>query len=161
MSLLTHLRHVDLAVPDYDKQLDFYTGVWGLTPTETDSGLSFLAAAGSPERYIIRLRRAAEKRLDLVSFGAADPAAVDTLAEQLLAGGVQLITRPGTRGEEGEDRCDRDASRDDRADDPDQCAYPAAAVHFGCVLQFGENGLEEAGHEPDGQRQRASTPTTC
>ncbi|WP_371127051.1 VOC family protein [Streptomyces sp. 2112.3] len=29
--LLTHLRHVDLAVPDYDKQLDFYSGVWGLT----------------------------------------------------------------------------------------------------------------------------------
>jgi len=27
--LLTHLRHVDLAVPDYDKQLDFYSGVWG------------------------------------------------------------------------------------------------------------------------------------
>ncbi len=30
--LLTHLRHVDLPVPDYDKQLDFYAGVWGLTP---------------------------------------------------------------------------------------------------------------------------------
>ena len=23
--LITHLRHVDLAVPDYDKQLAFYT----------------------------------------------------------------------------------------------------------------------------------------
>ena len=29
--LITHLRHVDLAVPDYDKQLDFYTDTWGLT----------------------------------------------------------------------------------------------------------------------------------
>lgn len=46
--LLTHLRHVDLAVPDYDKQLDFYAGVWGLTKVSEDSGISFLAAEGSP-----------------------------------------------------------------------------------------------------------------
>ena len=29
--LITHLRHVDLAVPDFDTQLDFYTNTWGLT----------------------------------------------------------------------------------------------------------------------------------
>lgn len=46
--LLTHLRHVDLAVPDYDKQLDFYAGVWGLAKVAEDSGISFLAAEGSP-----------------------------------------------------------------------------------------------------------------
>lgn len=46
--LLTHLRHVDLAVPDYEKQLDFYGGVWGLTKVSEDSGISFLAAEGSP-----------------------------------------------------------------------------------------------------------------
>lgn len=46
--LLTHLRHVDLAVPDYDKQLDFYAGTWGLTKVTEDSGISFLAAEGSP-----------------------------------------------------------------------------------------------------------------
>ncbi|MEU3091165.1 oxidoreductase, partial [Streptomyces massasporeus] len=45
--LLTHLRHVDLAVPDYDRQLDFYAGVWGLTKVAEDSGISFLAAEGS------------------------------------------------------------------------------------------------------------------
>ena len=28
--LITHLRHVDLAVPDYAKQLDFFTNTWGL-----------------------------------------------------------------------------------------------------------------------------------
>jgi hypothetical protein len=26
--LITNLRHVDLAVPDRGKQLDFFTGVW-------------------------------------------------------------------------------------------------------------------------------------
>ncbi|MGW1025221.1 VOC family protein [Streptomyces sp. NPDC002577] len=93
--LLTHLRHVDLAVPDYDKQLDFYAGVWGLTKVAEDSGISFLAAEGSPEQYVVRLRKADEKRLDLVSYGAASAADVDTLAERLLAGGVQLVSQPG------------------------------------------------------------------
>ncbi|MEV6776925.1 VOC family protein [Streptomyces syringium] len=93
--LLTHLRHVDLAVPDYAKQLGFYAGVWGLTKVTEDSGISFLAAEGSPEQYIVRLREAEEKRLDLVSYGAANRADVDTLAERLLAAGVRLISRPG------------------------------------------------------------------
>jgi catechol 2,3-dioxygenase-like lactoylglutathione lyase family enzyme len=42
--LITHLRHVDLAVPDHARQLDFYTGVWGLKAEHNDSGLTFLAA---------------------------------------------------------------------------------------------------------------------
>ena len=48
--LITHLRHVDLAVPDFDKPLDFYSGIWGLKPEHTDTGLAFLAAEGSPEQ---------------------------------------------------------------------------------------------------------------
>ena len=28
---ITHLRHIDLAVTDFAKQLDFYTNTWGLT----------------------------------------------------------------------------------------------------------------------------------
>ena len=93
--LITHLRHVDLAVPDYDKQLGFYTTMWGLTPETTDDGLAFLAAAGSPERYSVRLRRATEKRLDLIAFGAANRADVDALAERLGREGVTLVTEPG------------------------------------------------------------------
>ncbi|WP_433383827.1 VOC family protein [Actinoplanes sp. CA-142083] len=93
--LITHLRHVDLAVPDYDKQFRFYTEMWGLEPTITDEGIAFLAAAGSPEQYSVRLRRAAEKRLDLIAFGAATPADVDALAAQLAADGVRLVAEPG------------------------------------------------------------------
>ena len=78
--LITHLRHIDLAVPDFAKQLDFYSGTWGLTSEHTDSGIAFLAAEGSPEQYIVRLREAADKRIDLIAFGAASPADVDVLA---------------------------------------------------------------------------------
>lgn len=79
---LTHLRHVALAVPDFDKQLDFYTHRWGLSVAATDGDVTYLAAEGSPEQYVVRIRRSSDKRLDLVAFGAADPAAVDALAEK-------------------------------------------------------------------------------
>jgi len=92
--LITHLRHVDLAVPDYDKQLEFYTDMWGLKPETTEDGLAFLATEGSPEQYAVRLRKDDEKRLDLVSFGAANTADVDAMAERLGTAGVQLVTGP-------------------------------------------------------------------
>ncbi|GAA2165799.1 catechol-2,3-dioxygenase [Humibacillus xanthopallidus] len=92
---ITHLRHVDLAVPDYETQRSFYTDTWGLTEVGTDGDLSYLAAEGSPEQYVVRLRRDADKRLDLISFGATDAAAVDALAERLGSLGVQLVGQPG------------------------------------------------------------------
>lgn len=92
---LTHLRHVDLAVPDLARQLTFYESVWGLTRVAEDSGIVFLAAEGSPEQYVVRLRENPEKRLDLISFGAASVADVDALAGRLVAAGVALITQPG------------------------------------------------------------------
>jgi catechol 2,3-dioxygenase-like lactoylglutathione lyase family enzyme len=100
-SLITHLRHVDLAIPDYERQLGFYTQVWGLTEVANDNGISFLAAEGSPERYIIRLRRDPAKRLDLVSFGAASAADVDALAERLIAKNVKIAKDPQHLATEG------------------------------------------------------------
>ena len=92
---ITHLRHVDLAVPDYAAQRAFYLDTWGLSEIGTDGNLSYLAAEGSPEQYVVRLRGADEKRLDLVSFGADSRESVDALAAKLAASGVQLIGDPG------------------------------------------------------------------
>ncbi|HEX4786991.1 MAG TPA: VOC family protein [Actinospica sp.] len=101
-SLITHLRHVDLAVPDYARQLAFYTDVWGLSEVASDSaGISFLAAEGSPERFVLRLRKDEAKRLDLVSFGAAADQDVDALAERLIRNRVRLVAEPGALGTEG------------------------------------------------------------
>jgi catechol 2,3-dioxygenase-like lactoylglutathione lyase family enzyme len=93
--LITHLRHVDLAVPDYDRQYEFYTNLWGLDAETTDDGIAFLATAGSPEQYSVRLRKADEKRLDLIAFGAASEADVNALAERLGRSGVNLVNEPG------------------------------------------------------------------
>jgi catechol 2,3-dioxygenase-like lactoylglutathione lyase family enzyme len=92
--LITHVRHVDLAVPDYDREREFYKGTWGLTVEAEEPGMTFLAAEGSPEQYIVRLRKSAEKRMELWALGARDAAAVDTLAQRLAAGGVTLINEP-------------------------------------------------------------------
>ena len=59
-------------MPDYGTQVEFYAKHWGLTEVGHDSGVTYFAAEGSPEQYIIRVRRAGDKRLDLVSYGAAD-----------------------------------------------------------------------------------------
>ncbi|MDH2413138.1 VOC family protein [Nocardioides sp. CER19] len=91
---ITHLRHVDLAVPDYETQRSFYKDTWGLTEVGTDGDLSYLAAEGSPEQYVIRLRKSGEKRLDLISFGAESTGAVDALAQKLGSRGIQLVGEP-------------------------------------------------------------------
>ena len=54
---ITHLRHVDLAVPDFETQRTFYKDTWGLTEQGKDGNLSYFAAEGSPEQYVVRLRR--------------------------------------------------------------------------------------------------------
>lgn len=93
-SLITHLRHVAIAAPDLDRQLAFYRDQWGLTATESDTGVHFLAAEGSPEQYVVRVRKDDQKRLDLVAFGAASTEDVDTLAIQLAQQGVTIIHEP-------------------------------------------------------------------
>ncbi|MDR7255127.1 catechol 2,3-dioxygenase-like lactoylglutathione lyase family enzyme [Nocardioides sp. BE266] len=91
---ITHLRHVDLAVTDYATQRAFYKDTWGLTEQGTDSGISYFAAEGSPEQYVIRLRESDEKRLDLIAFGSESVETVDALAEHLGQAGVQLVSEP-------------------------------------------------------------------
>ena len=92
--LISHLRHLDLAVPDYATQVRFFEETWGLTRSVDDTGLAFLTAEGSPEQYVIRLRESAEKRVDLISFGAQTAADVNELAAQLGRDGVQIVHEP-------------------------------------------------------------------
>lgn len=94
-SPVTHLRHAAVAVPDFAASVAFYEGIWGLRKVEHDAGVAFFAAEGSPEQYVLRVRRADERRLDLISFGVADRAGVDELAEQFGATGVTIAREPG------------------------------------------------------------------
>lgn len=93
-SLISHLRHVDIAVSDYDAQVSFYRDHWGLTVVGGETGLTYFAAEGSPEQYVVRVREAAEKRIDLIAFGAANRADVDALAAKLGTEGIQFVHEP-------------------------------------------------------------------
>ncbi|MFV0372961.1 VOC family protein [Microbacterium sp.] len=91
--LVSHLRYGALAVPDFETERDFFTRHWGLTEVHAQDGLSYLAAEGSEEPFILRLRRD-DKRVDLAGFGVATRANVDALAAKLHAEGVEFIHDP-------------------------------------------------------------------
>lgn len=92
---ITHLRHVALAVPDYDRTVEFYKNYWGLEAVANEGGVTFFGTPADPEQYILRVRRAAEQRTDLIAFGAKSTTDVDELAERLGRAQVQLDRKPG------------------------------------------------------------------
>jgi 2,3-dihydroxy-p-cumate/2,3-dihydroxybenzoate 3,4-dioxygenase len=92
---VTGLRHLGLAVPDFETERRFMGGAWGLTEADGASDIAYLAAEGSPEPYVVRLRKADERRLDVIAFSAADEASVDDVAQRLAGAGVKLIGEPG------------------------------------------------------------------
>ncbi|QEW01091.1 oxidoreductase [Microbacterium caowuchunii] len=91
--LVSHLRYAALAVPDYEEERDFFIRHWGLTEAHSEDGLTYLAAEGSSEPFILRLRRD-EKRIDLAGFGVRDRADIHALADKLRAEDVQFVHEP-------------------------------------------------------------------
>ncbi|MBO1902682.1 VOC family protein [Leucobacter weissii] len=91
--LVSHLRYAALAVPNFEEERDFFVTHWGLSEAHGEEGLSYLAAEGSPEPYILRLRRD-EKRVDLVGFGVRSREDVARLAEKLRAEDVRFVHEP-------------------------------------------------------------------
>ena len=88
------LRYVAVAVPDFDAERNFISATWGLKEVESDGDIAYFAAESSSQPFIYRLRKANEKRLDLLSFGAENRQTVDQLAKQLASAGVKLISEP-------------------------------------------------------------------
>jgi catechol 2,3-dioxygenase-like lactoylglutathione lyase family enzyme len=100
-SPITHVRYVALATEDFAASVAFYEGIWGLYRVGGEKDLIYLGAVGSPEPFVVRLRAAAERRTDLIAFGARDRAAVDGLAARLGSGGIRLATEPGVMAAPG------------------------------------------------------------
>ncbi len=91
---VTGLRHLGLAVPDFATERAFMGGAWGLRETSGGGDAAYLAAEGSPEPFVVRLRKADQRRLDVIAFSAADEGAVDAMAQSLASAGVKLISEP-------------------------------------------------------------------
>ena len=91
--LVSHLRYAALAIPNFEQERDFFVNHWGLTEVSSSDGLSYLAAEGSPEPFILRLRRD-DKRVDLAGFGVRSRADVDALAAKLHTEEVRFVHEP-------------------------------------------------------------------
>ncbi|MEV4686415.1 VOC family protein [Microbacterium sp. LWH3-1.2] len=91
--LVSHLRYGALAVPNFEEERGFFVQHWGLTEVHAEDGVSYLAAEGSPEPFILRLRKD-DKRVDLAGFAVRNRADVDKLAAKLHAEDVQFVHEP-------------------------------------------------------------------
>lgn len=94
MARVTDVRYVGYGVEDLEAERRFYTEVWGLREVEAREGLVYLAAAGSPEKYVVRLRRAAERRIDVIAWAVSGRAEVDTLFQRVREAGAKVVHEP-------------------------------------------------------------------
>lgn len=93
-SPISGLRHVALAVEGYETVVDFYSRLWGLELVAGGDGLAYLGSPIGAERYLLRIRKDAGKRVDLVSFACTSRAEVDALAARLARANVRIDRQP-------------------------------------------------------------------
>ena len=91
---ITHVRYVGLAVVDYATERAFLRDVWGLTEVAADDSLAYLAAQGSRDPYLIRLRKGEDRRTDLFAFAAESRSGVDQLHSRLVEKGAKIVHDP-------------------------------------------------------------------
>lgn len=94
MARVSDVRFIAYAVPDLEAERRFYVDTWGLTEVASEDGLVYLAAPGSPEKFAVRLRQAAERSVELVGWAAETRADVDALYAHLSAMGAKIISAP-------------------------------------------------------------------
>ena len=94
-SRVTELRYVGYAVRDFDAERAFYKGMWGLREVSCEDGIAYFAAEGSPEPFIVRIRKTDHRGLDVLGLATSSAADVDRMHEQLKDADVKIITTPG------------------------------------------------------------------
>jgi len=94
MSRVTEIRYVGYGVPDLAAERAFYADDWGLRELAERDGMVYFAAEGSDDLFVVRLRQAAEKRIDVVGFAADSRADVDALHDKVVAAGCKVIFAP-------------------------------------------------------------------
>jgi 2,3-dihydroxy-p-cumate/2,3-dihydroxybenzoate 3,4-dioxygenase len=91
---ITHVRYIGLAVENYAVEREFLQSLWGLVEVASEDGMSYFAARGSSDPYIVRLRQAGDRHTDLYSFAVEDRAGVDMLFARLAEKGAQIVRTP-------------------------------------------------------------------
>ena len=94
MSRVTEIRYVGYAVPDIEAERAFYADQWKLVEAAEKDGMTYFAAAGGEEGYVVRLRQSEEKRVDVIALAADSRSDVDALHEKIVASGCKIIFTP-------------------------------------------------------------------
>ena len=94
MSRISEIRYVAYAMPDVEAESAFYRDVWGLIDAGEHDGMAHFAAPGSDEIYVVRLRQAPQRRVDLIGLAAETRADVDALHDKVAAAGCKVIVPP-------------------------------------------------------------------
>ena len=94
MSRVSEIRYVGYAVTDFEAERAFYRDVWGLKEAGEQDGMAHFAAEGHDEPYVVRLRAAEQKRIDVISLAADTRADVDALFAKVTAAGCRVIFPP-------------------------------------------------------------------
>ena len=94
MSRVTDIRYVGYGVPDLAAERAFYGGVWGLKEVGEEGGLVHFAAEGADALYVVRLRQAEQRQVDIIALAASSRADVDTLHDKVAAAGCKVVFEP-------------------------------------------------------------------
>lgn len=94
MARVSDIRYVGYGVTDLEAERKFYTETWGLTEVGQKDGMVHLAAEGHDEMYVVRLRQAPRKQVDIIAMAADSRADVDALHQQVKDAGCQISSTP-------------------------------------------------------------------
>jgi len=96
MSKVTDIRYVGYGVPDFNAERVFYRDIWGLKEVADQDGIAYFAAEGDPERFVVRLRPSADKRIDVIALAAETRTDVESLYAKVRAAGCRIVFEPRT-----------------------------------------------------------------
>jgi catechol 2,3-dioxygenase-like lactoylglutathione lyase family enzyme len=90
---VTHLRHVALVAPEFERSIAFFSEAWGLECVARETGRAFFRTARA-EPYQLELLAGEQRAIDHIALGLPARADVDDAARALTAAGVELVTPP-------------------------------------------------------------------
>jgi catechol 2,3-dioxygenase-like lactoylglutathione lyase family enzyme len=94
MTRVTEIRYVGYGVTDLETERAFYRDKWGLVEVAANDGMIYFASEGHDELYVVRLRQADTKRIDVIALAADSRSDVDALHDKVVAAGCRIIFAP-------------------------------------------------------------------
>jgi catechol 2,3-dioxygenase-like lactoylglutathione lyase family enzyme len=97
---ITHLRHVAVVAPDFDRSRAFFSEAWGLREAAAADGtLYFRTGRGEP--FQLALLPGPQRQVARIALGLESAAAVDQAAQELQGAGITLLGPPAKLGTPG------------------------------------------------------------